>query len=273
MTPDNAATVYLHGQPGSSAELALFGLNYVVDYAPGRHDVLLGYPVQLAKDVTRALPHRSLHLVGFSLGAFAALRLAALLGDKVTRIDLISPAAPLDGGDFLPNMAGRAVFTLARDWPHLFWLMTWVQSGMTKIAPKTLFWQVFADAAGEDRALAADPVFKARWQDMARASLSCGAPSYRAEIAAYVSPWAYILPQILCPVTIWHGESDNWAPPAMADYLALSLPNVAGVHRFAGLSHYSALKAALPHILSYSPGDAADPASKPPSILNSDPVT
>ncbi|MEK6540586.1 MAG: alpha/beta fold hydrolase [Pseudomonadota bacterium] len=168
------ATVYLHGQPGSSAELGLFGTNYAIDYAPDRQDALLAEPEQLAKDVARALPHHSLHLVGFSLGAFAALRLAAQLGDKVARIDLVSPAAPLDGGDFLTHMAGRAVFSLARDWPRLFAAMTRVQSGMARFAPHALFRQVFADAAGEDRMLAADPIFRARWLEMVRSSLSRG---------------------------------------------------------------------------------------------------
>lgn len=267
------ATVYLHGQPGSSAELALFGSRYAADFAPDRHDATLADPLWLAAEVNRRWPDRDLHLVGFSLGAFAALRLAAQLGDRVARIDLISPAAPLDGGDFLPHMAGRTVFSLSRNRPTLFALMTWVQATMARFAPNALFRQIFSGAAGEDRALAADPDFAARWQDMARVCLSGGAAGYRSEIAAYVSPWAYILPKIQQPTTIWHGGCDSWAPPAMADYLAQSLPNVAAVHRLPALSHYSALKAALPRILGYPPGDAADPASKPPSMLNSDPVT
>jgi hypothetical protein len=32
------------------------------------------------------------------------------------------------------------------------------------------------------------------------------------------------------PVELWHGSLDNWAPPAMADALAASLPNITALH-------------------------------------------
>ena len=77
------------------------------------------------------------------------------------------------------------------------------------------------------------------------AALRDGAPGYRRELAAYVAPWSDVLAQVTQPVTLWHGTDDTWAPIAMAEALAAALPQVAAVHRLAGLSHYSALAHAL----------------------------
>ncbi len=68
---------------------------------------------------------------------------------------------------------------------------------------------------------------------------------HRREIAGYVGDWSAILPKIGHPVTLWHGDADNWAPPAMADALARLLPNGANVHRLQGRSHYTMLQAFL----------------------------
>lgn len=54
------------------------------------------------------------HLIGFSLGAMTATRLAVLLGERVVRVDCTSGAAPLDLGNFLSHMAGKPVFTFAK---------------------------------------------------------------------------------------------------------------------------------------------------------------
>jgi pimeloyl-ACP methyl ester carboxylesterase len=42
-------------------------------------------------------------------------------------------------------------------------------------------------------------------------------------------------------VTLWHGETDNWAPIILAEDLAERLPTLAAFHRLPGLSHYGTL--------------------------------
>jgi pimeloyl-ACP methyl ester carboxylesterase len=90
---------YLHGLPGSQAEL---------DFAlPGwtqQQDLLLLDRLKLSDDHDAALEamaeqiarFESVHLIGFSLGAMSALKLAAKLPETVSKIDLIAPAAPLE---------------------------------------------------------------------------------------------------------------------------------------------------------------------------------
>ena len=100
--------VFCHGIPGrpSDAELSrranpnatTLALD-LLDADPSKPDVGL----QAALD---SAPGERVALVGFSSAAMAATRLAAMRPERVSRLALISPAAPLAMGDFLADMAG-----------------------------------------------------------------------------------------------------------------------------------------------------------------------
>lgn len=248
--------VYLHGMPGSPSELACVGAHPTpaAVFAPDRTGAGDGvsfaeYTMALAKRISDAAGGDSVHLIGFSLGAHMALQLADRLGGQVARIDLVSPAAPLELGDFLPEMAGRAVFASARDHPLRFSALTGVQGAIARLAPAALFRLVFANAAGADAELARQAAFRSGMVRVLKESFRLDAAGYRREIEAYVKPWTDLLPRIAAPVRLWHGEEDNWAPIAMSERLAGVLPNVEAFHAMPGLSHYSTLRAALPLIL------------------------
>ncbi len=248
MNEADAPLVYLHGMPGGPGELELVRCDPARAYVPDRRAAHLATPEGLADDLARHFGDRKIILAGFSLGAFAALRLAAHAPQQIAHLHLIAPAGPLETGDYLPHMAGGPVFRMARDRPALLGPVTRVQSLLARWAPDFLARQVFATAQGGDAPLAADPGFRTRWSAMARACLSQGAPGYLQEVRAYVPPWAALLSRIDAPVTIWSGSADNWAPPAMADDLATRLPKLVAHHRLDGLSHYSTLADALARI-------------------------
>jgi Predicted hydrolase of the alpha/beta-hydrolase fold len=131
------ATLYFHGLPGSAAELEGFGPE-IAQRAAGFHVAARGGDfARLAEAIAARFPNGPLHLVGFSLGAAAALRVAPLLGERVRQIDLVSPAAPLQLGDFLGGMAGAPVFraALAGHWPLA--ALTFAQAQSTRIAPES----------------------------------------------------------------------------------------------------------------------------------------
>ena len=75
--------------------------------------------------------------------------------------------------------------------------------------------------------------------------LAKGAKGYRRDMLGYVGWQPGRLSGLTHPVTLWQGEADTWTPPAMAQALAASLPNLRGVRTFPDLSHYSTLQAAL----------------------------
>jgi pimeloyl-ACP methyl ester carboxylesterase len=250
-------TVYLHGLPGSPAELSLAGSDSAwADparvFAPDRSALAEGSPA-LARDIAAWAGNEPIDLIGFSLGGAAALRLAPLLGEQVTRIDLIAPAAPLSLGDFLPDMAGGALFGMARDRPALFGLVCRVQALAARLAPALLVKALLADTRGGDAELARRPEFRALLAAILRQTFANGSGAYRAEIAGYVGDWASALDAVTQPVTIWQGDQDNWVPPQMSRALAARLRAGARLELLPGLSHYSALESFLTR---FSPGDS-----------------
>jgi pimeloyl-ACP methyl ester carboxylesterase len=71
------------------------------------------YFAALAEAVRAVAQGRQVHVIGFSIGAFVVLHISRLLGAQVGQLHLVSAAAPLQSGHFLPGMAGRAVFQAA----------------------------------------------------------------------------------------------------------------------------------------------------------------
>lgn len=244
-------TIYLHGMPGSPRELTLFPTIDPTGWlAPDRTAPRLKSGqrerfdrlTDLVREVCDQGPVR---LVGFSLGAYVALEIARRLPAAPLSLHLISAAAPLESGGFLDDMAGKAVFAAALHSPLRLSLLVRLQAGLARGAPGLLTRVLFASAQGRDRQLGNDPAFSNGIVDILRDCLATDTGNYRAELAAYVRPWAHWLSEVRHPVILWHGMSDTWAPPAMADALERLLPNVIANHRFDGLSHYSALGEAL----------------------------
>jgi pimeloyl-ACP methyl ester carboxylesterase len=247
------ALIYLHGGPGSPQELELFDECDLVlpplVYVPDRFALSEGCDAeaafdQLAKDCIGRFADTKLHLVGFSLGGFVALELAHRLGAQVSRIDLIAPAAPLEGGAFLEKMAGKALFKIARNHPAWLPVVLRMQGFLARALPEMLYRLLFASAVGEDRTLVSDPGFKSRLIALLQSSFLHPPTGFARELKAYVRPWAHILPTIFPPIRLWHGTDDNWAPISMSEFLLVQLPN-SSLETLVGESHYSTLKIAL----------------------------
>ncbi len=242
MTSAQSPLVYLHGLPGSPDEVPLIWGPVAPFFAPDFRDG----PLDL--QIRAQFGDQPVTLIGFSLGAFRALRFAADQPDRVTHLHLIAPAAPLELGDFLGQMAGGPIFRMARDHPNLFRLVTRLQAFAARIAPEFFAAQVFATAQGEDIALKAKAGFLRDWGNVARHCLTGGAQAYRDEITAYVAPWADLLGRVQTPTSIWYGGADNWTPAVMAEALIKKLPIPPQVRRIENASHYSTLAAALTQI-------------------------
>ncbi len=243
-------TLYFHGLPGSAAELASFGPEiaaqaghfHVVDRSATPAE---GYFPSLAARIAAQYPDEALHLVGFSLGAAAALQVAPHLGARVDRIDLVSPAAPLQLGDFLDDMAGAPVFRAALAGRMPFAALTFMQAQVARIAPAKMAAALMAKARGADRALAADPRFIAGLAQSLQTSLLSQRVAYSTEIRAYVADWSATLAKVHQPVTIWQGSEDDWTPPAMGEALAAHLRSTPALLMQPGCSHFSTLRAYL----------------------------
>ena len=242
--PDSLPRIaYFHGQPGGAGEWPLCAPPDLSAFVPERS--ALPGPAALARQVSEHCSREPLTLIGFSLGAPVALAVARELAGRVANIHLVSPAAPLQLGSFLDDMAGAALFRMAQSSPALFRFVARCESLIARNAPFFLLDRLFARAAGEDAALRRDPAFRTALARILRDGLGRDPGAFVAEIAAYVTDWRPELLHIRAPVTIWQGALDNWTPPAMAQALAKAVPGPVALHLLPGCSHYSALKAAL----------------------------
>ena len=184
-------------------------------------------------------------VVGFSLGAMSAIHLAARRAHLVSKLILISPAAPLQLGNFLPQMAGRPVFEAAQRGPMALRVVSGLQAALISIAPRFVIDTMFrASPEADKRLLAKQEVFKAVSEGVRDCLLSRQA-EYRIELLAYVRPWAHVLSEVHCETEIWQGSMDNWTPPAMAAAIHAQLGDLAVLNVCPGLGHYSTLHVAL----------------------------
>jgi pimeloyl-ACP methyl ester carboxylesterase len=139
-------------------------------------------------------------------------------------------------------MAGRQVFRAAIASPARLARLTAVQAALARLAPGLVRHLLFAGTAQAERRLARD--HPQLFGPLLRRSYGPGRPAYLRELAAYVAPWADLLPKVAAPVTLHHGTADSWSPPDMAEALQGALPT-ARVIRHDGLGHYGTLAAAL----------------------------
>jgi pimeloyl-ACP methyl ester carboxylesterase len=241
------AVFFCHGAPGSPQDATLLP-PMRQDTLLIAHDIFASPSETVLADAVTAFDQAAAQthdgkatIIGFSVGAMLALQLAAARTPQVKTLILISPAAPLSLGNFLPHMAGKPVFELAKNNPKLLKFLTKLQCLLTNFAPKLLRNQLFHKSGAADRALLKDAAF---CDTLAAGFKNCFCThpaSYAACLQAYVSDWSAALGNVTCPVTIWHGENDKWSPPAMAKAIGAALPNPATLHFVPNAEHYSTL--------------------------------
>lgn len=193
--------------------------------------------------------HAPVKVVGFSLGAFSAIKLAASRPDVVSELILISAAAPLESGPFLDQMAGAAVFKVAKASSIGFAMLTAAQAFAAHAFPEFLLRQMFAKSCDTEKAILKDPNAVRCLTDGLKHSLWKAAPLYRRAVSEFVQPWQRDLGKVRCPCKVFHGELDDWVPLGMAETLFDGLPPESSFQVEKNLGHYSTLIKVLPNIL------------------------
>lgn len=244
MNNEHSNLIYCHGLPGSSEELNFLSRDDIKTarvFGPQHQGEIAEY---FNSDL-----NRKLHVVGFSLGAIAAIRLSLKYRNLVNMISLISPAAPLELGNFLPEMAGKFVFQLASRSALQFRALTALQKAGASLSSELAISTMFKGSPQSEIALLKDPNFKKALTAGLKESYGTNNSAYRREIREYVKPWAHELSRIECPVKIYHGKEDNWAPIGMAYALQEKIPSQVQVVEYSSLGHYSTLRKAMPLIV------------------------
>ena len=255
-TKTGALVVYFHGAPGAIKECAVFDKhaqeNNLRIVSLDRFAVKDAvdqdcYYQQIASQIKRIIGDEPLDIIGFSIGTHVALEVSAILRNQVRNIHLISSVAPLHKGDFIDHMAGGSVFTLAKESPVVFKLLTFCQKLMAMLAPSLLVRLLFASATGQDRELIKQPEFRSYITSVIKHCFQAGTAGYMRDIKQYVT-WPGHFDAYTSNVQIWHGTDDNWSPFSMAATLKKSIPGETKLETMKGLSHYSCLFSAAPKI-------------------------
>jgi pimeloyl-ACP methyl ester carboxylesterase len=255
--PQGKTVIYFHGAPGSPEECAIFDeyakvneLNVICydrfSIDPSLHGK--DYYKHLASAIMDETNGVQVDIIGFSIGCHAAIESSFYLDGKVRNLHLISPAAPLDGTNFLKGMAGESVFTMAIKYPIIFTLLSNWQALLAKIAPAALLKILFLSAVGQDKILSKTLDFKRFIRPVLIHCFGRNLKGYIREIKHYVEPWQVSVRKCTANTHIWHGADDNWSPVSMANYLKTNMANVLNLEIMGGISHYSCLYLAAPKI-------------------------
>jgi pimeloyl-ACP methyl ester carboxylesterase len=192
----------------------------------------------------------SASIIGFSFGGMTAMEIASARPEQVRELKLIAPCAPLELGDYLKDAAGKDVFEAAMKSDPLLRGLAFVQAIAVRFFFGPLMKNMFASSPDAEKALLGDPAFIAMLKHGARRSLIEDRAGYCDAMLRYVKPWGGVVKGVNCPVDIWHGSADGWAPPAMSEALIRVMENNASLTVCEGLAHYTTLKQELPAIVS-----------------------
>ncbi len=101
---------FCHGIPGSVQDgaYALNGLPAnTLHFTPNLLEIegeLIDACLRQFDETIAEAGNAPIHVVGFSIGSMVAVRIASARADRVCKLSLVSAAAPLSLGDFLPRV-------------------------------------------------------------------------------------------------------------------------------------------------------------------------
>jgi pimeloyl-ACP methyl ester carboxylesterase len=249
--PGGSVVMYFHGTPGSRLDLG-----YDEQLPAGRGVRLVSFdrpgyggstpaPFGLASvaadahAIADALGVDRFATLGFSGGGPGALAAATVGGGRVSRVGLASGAAPfqlvpglldeLDATDraalaLLPDDPEAAAAGFGAGFEPLVELAK--DPGGPGVAP------AFADTLSpRDRELFSDRAFLSAFETSMRESLRQGSSGGGWDNVSWIGDWDVDLSAVRCPVLLWCGTDDRFAPPAHGRWLAENLPQARLVMR------------------------------------------
>jgi pimeloyl-ACP methyl ester carboxylesterase len=249
--PDGAAVMYFHGTPGSRLDLT-FG-----EQIAAEHGVRLisfdrpGYggstpaPFGLASiaadahAVADGLGVARFATLGMSGGGPGALAAATVPGDRVTRAGVASGAGPFQlvpgALDVLDDDDRAAVALLATDPAAAASAFAASFEPLAELAgasggPGVA--SAFADLLSpRDQQLMQDPRYAAVFAGTMREALRQGTSGGGWDNVSWVGAWDVDLSAIRCPVLLWYGSDDRFAPPMHGLWLSENVPHARLVMR------------------------------------------
>lgn len=226
---DGTRVVYCHGAPGSRLEGAI---GQVLASQPPCQVVVPDRPGYGGSDPAPSISVRSLAydlrdlvdslgwdrfaILGACGGAQAALALASVCGDRVTRVGICGGMAPpLDPEtNALLSDGNRALFALAAQDPAQ---LAEIARSLTGDA-EVLAARINADVADVDRELLNCPDVSTIYLDNLREAVRQGEAGVVADFCRLAGDWDIDWSDIKAEALFWYGDQDRIADPAMGRY-------------------------------------------------------
>jgi pimeloyl-ACP methyl ester carboxylesterase len=243
--PEGAPLIVLHGMPGSRILAAVFDeraqhwhLRIIAPERPGcgrssplPGGTLIEYPEDI-RQLADTLRLAHFVTIGVSGGGPAALACSARLSDRLIATGLVSAIGPT----WLPNgmngmiAANRIMFKLGRFSPFIgsAVLARLIRSSLPSM-------EKHVEAGTSPSPDISPQVFSVISRDQ-RESIAQGRHGLAYDFRPVLNPWGIELKKALGKVFVWHGESDNLAPAALAHYLADTIPGCEATF-YSGLGH------------------------------------
>jgi pimeloyl-ACP methyl ester carboxylesterase len=236
--PDGVPVVVFHGLPGSRlqqhpddsiARNAGAWLIHVDRPGFGRSDPCPGRTLDAwPRDVAAladALALGRFAVVGLSGGGPFALACAALLGERLTRVAVVSgvgsPGSMPMRGTTLPVWLA---FGMAHASPWLLSAALGAAAQLGRAYPDRYLDVVASHMAPADRPILARPEVRAMYARDLPEAFRQGTGAMVDDLSLLSRPWDLPLERVSVPVRFWHGDADRMVPVSAAQHLAAATP-------------------------------------------------
>jgi pimeloyl-ACP methyl ester carboxylesterase len=248
---DGTPVLYQHGtgdsrlarHPDDSLAASL-GVRLITADRPGvggssrhRHRGLLAW-VPDVEALADALGLHRFVVAGHSGGGPHALAIAHQLGDRVTKVGLAAPLAPLDepgSWHLVKDRELRTIFALA----HVKFLANAAGQIEARRYARDIpgFVAHCADAYPADRSVFLDPQLEPMFEEQFAAALGQDGVGALDDMWAFVD-WGFAPEDVPQHVELFYGDQDDVLDVEMRDLLSLRLPDCSP-HTWRGAGHYS----------------------------------
>jgi pimeloyl-ACP methyl ester carboxylesterase len=165
--------------------------------------------------------------MGVSGGAPHAIACAAVLGERITDLTIVSGVAPPDC--WAPSRRPTALETfLGALMRHAGWVFALLAAPLFWFARRLphLFLRIYRRVLPEaDRGILTRPEVAAAYRDEIRRLPRTAVAAVVQDLALFAGPWGHLIDRVDQPTTVWHGGKDRAVPVEHAIAVSERLEN------------------------------------------------
>ncbi len=196
------------------------------DFQKGRR--LIDWPRDVSA-LADALELSRFAVLGFSGGGPYAVACAHSIPERLLAVGLASSPGPFTKPELTEgvNPTNLKLHAMNRQKPWLARLLYRLMAFGVRRQPQKVIEQILnSDIAVSDREAFSEDESQECFLAALRETFRRGVHGVQRDAAIMASDWGFDPREVTFPISLWHGEKDVWASPAMGRYLARSIPTV-----------------------------------------------